>query len=326
LADYRKIEDLNQEYNFMSSGVSIFDINNNIRPVFMIGVGGNGMSALAFWCLGQNTIVWGSDRSQNGYSNAIDRLCKAGLVIKPQDGSGITEFFELYPNGIVLATPAVEKSVPDYIESCRYFGVPLMRSEFLAHVFNNSPIGIAVAGSAGKSSVSAMIFFELYANMMDPSFISGSPVIGFNNGIFGKGPMVIEADESDLSMVNYNYNALVLLNLTREHHEIDLMIDKMSDFLINSRDNSVVVANIDCPNVMEVIKIYKHRLSEKIHKLPNPALRPRVVTFSASGNTKADFYISACDLVSYFPWKTRITLNSITISADSNKSQHSAGP
>ncbi len=197
------------------------------------GVGGSGMSALAQFHALSGGKATGSDRAfdQNQRNRIRAGLEQTGVIIFPQDGSGL----EAGCTGLVVST-AVEDKVPD-VRFARELGIPILhRSELLArHVAQKRTI--AVSGTSGKSTVTAMIFTILHACDQDPSLLTGAalPALvadGFlGNAWAGSGDLlVIEADESDGSLVRYHPWAGVILNLGRDHKEPAELLEMFTTF------------------------------------------------------------------------------------------------
>jgi len=184
------------------------------------GVGGSGMSALAQFLAMRGERVSGSDRAFDRGLNPSGRakLERLGIAILPQDGQGAGG----YCSGVVYST-AVEESVPDFAEARRR-GVPLIhRSELLAHLVASHRT-IAITGTSGKSTTTAMVFEILRAAGLDPSVITGGELIALQReGLWGNAwagnsrLLVIEADESDGSVVRYQPAIAVILNLQKDH-------------------------------------------------------------------------------------------------------------
>lgn len=184
------------------------------------GVAGSGMSALAQFhaMLGGN--VSGSDRAfdRGERPEARALLEGLGIAIVPQDGSGARG-----DCGAVVLSTAVEDAVPDVAEARRR-ELPLVhRSEMLAGWVSEFR-SIAVAGTSGKSTVVAMLFEVLQAAGRDPSVITGGELVRLQaDGLWGNawagrsGLLVLEADESDGSLVRYRPAVGVALNLSRDH-------------------------------------------------------------------------------------------------------------
>lgn len=194
------------------------------RSVHFTGIYGSGMSALAQYLRFQGLSVSGSDRYHESEDTASVRRLLEGLGcrIVPQDGSGIEGDID-----VVSVSTAIEDSNPD-IAAARSRGIPLVhRSDVLAAIIDTRKT-IAVAGTSGKSTVTAMIFEFLEACGRSPSLISGAGLrrlerqgmIG-NAWSGGSDLLVVEADESDGTLVKYRPETAVLLNVSKDHKTID---------------------------------------------------------------------------------------------------------
>ncbi len=188
--------------------------------VHFVGVGGAGMSALAHLRAMTGGATSGSDRSFDRSSGSDEQLrCESlGVRIHPQDGSGVDGA------DLVVVSTAVEPTIADVARAIDR-GVPIAhRSELLAgHV--RARRTIAVTGTSGKSTVTAMIFEALRGAGLDPAVITGGELRALQDGGHrgncwpGRGPLVIEADESDKSLIHYWPAVGVILNLQRDHDE-----------------------------------------------------------------------------------------------------------
>ncbi len=189
---------------------------------FFAGVGGSGMSALAQYHAWRGGVSCGSDRAfDQGERGAIRAaLESAGVAISPQDGSGVAGC-----DALVVST-AVEETVPDVV-AAREGGLEILhRSELLARFVETSR-AVAVTGTSGKSTTVAMIFTILRAAGLHPGVITGGPLVELQDeGLLGNAwadpdgdLLVVEADESDGSLVRYRPWAGVVLNLQRDHKE-----------------------------------------------------------------------------------------------------------
>ena len=194
------------------------------RSFHFTGIFGTGMSALAQYLRFQGIEVSGSDRLLASEDTASMRLLLEGLgcVIVGQDGTGVSE-----DTDALCVSTAIEPSNPD-IAAARTHGVPVIhRSDLLASIIASKRT-IAVAGTSGKSTVTAMIFEFLTACGKSPSLVSGAPLIslerqGLIGNAFSGGSdlLVVEADESDGTIVKYTPEAAVVLNISKDHKEID---------------------------------------------------------------------------------------------------------
>ena len=207
------------------------------------GVAGSGMSALAQYVAQRGGAASGSDRSFDQGGNGPGRalLEKGGVAIFAQDGSGVAG-----DCAAVVVSTAVEAQVPDYAEA-RRLGVPLVhRSELLAH-FVAELRTVAISGTSGKSSTVAMTFEILRGAGLDPSVITGGELIALQReGLWGNAwagrsnLLVIEADESDGSLVRYAPAVGVVLNLQRDHKEMDEVAAMFATFRAQTREAFVL--------------------------------------------------------------------------------------
>jgi len=194
------------------------------RNVHFTGIFGSGMSALAQYLRFQGLTVSGSDRFHASEDTAAIRQSLEGLgcAIVHQDGSGVGA-----DTDVVCVSTAIEDSNPD-ITAAKSRGIPIIhRSDLLAAIIGTKKT-IAVAGTSGKSTVTAMIFEFLTACDKSPSLISGASLRRLEKqGLIGNAYsggselLVVEADESDGSLVKYRPEAAVFLNVSKDHKSTD---------------------------------------------------------------------------------------------------------
>jgi len=197
---------------------------DNYQNIFFIGIAGAGMSALAQYLAGIGKAVSGSDRFfVPGQSNETrDKLEADGITCFLQDGSGITDVTEL-----VIASTAVEDTNVE-IQKAKRLGIPVLRRSELLTLISDTKKTIAVGGTSGKSTTTAMLFDIMDHAGLKPSIISGAGLVRLQkqgkigNAYVGDGEwLVIEADESDGSIVSYHPEVGLLLNIDKDHKEID---------------------------------------------------------------------------------------------------------
>jgi UDP-N-acetylmuramate--alanine ligase len=207
------------------------------------GIAGSGMGALAQYQAMAGGRVSGSDRAfdRGERDDLRAHLERLGIVLHPQDGSGV----EGDCAALVLST-AVESEVPDYARA-RARGVPTVhRSELLAHFVGASRTA-AIAGTSGKSTVVGMTFAILRAAGWRPSLITGGELVELQrhdlvgNAFHDPGStlLVIEADESDGSLVNYEPAVGVVLNLQKDHKETSEVAGLFARFRERCREGFV---------------------------------------------------------------------------------------
>ena len=215
----------------------------DFQNVFFIGVAGSGMSALAQYLQGVGKNVSGSDRyfHPEEYNKTKEQLEAEGISCFLQDGSGITEKTDL----IVVST-AIENTVYE-VQKAKELNIPIIKRSQLLSIIAKSKKTIAVAGTSGKSTTSAMLFQILLDAGLEPSIISGAGLTSIikqgkiGNAAIGKGEwLIIEADESDGSIVQYEPEIGLLLNIDKDHQEIEELIELFSIFKSNTKGLFIV--------------------------------------------------------------------------------------
>ena len=204
--------------------------------IHFAGVGGTGMSALAqFHAFGGGEAT-GSDRllDKGELAGLRAKFEALGIRLFAQDGSGVGPRTER----LVVST-AIEDSNPD-IAKAKSLGVPIVhRADFLAEQAAACRT-LAVTGTSGKSTVAAMVFEILEAAGESPSVITGGGLrLLESRGMVGNAArgqsdmLVIEADESDGSLVRYKPWLGVLLNVGKDHKEIPVLMQMFRTFRSN---------------------------------------------------------------------------------------------
>jgi UDP-N-acetylmuramate-alanine ligase len=219
------------------------------RSVHFAGIFGTGMSALAQYLRFQGITVSGSDRLFASEDTTPMRRSLEGLgcTIVDQNGSGVTA-----DTDVVCISTAIEESNPD-IAAARACGLPVThRSDLLAAIITSKRT-IAVAGTSGKSTVTAMIFEFLTACGKSPSLISGAPLRrlekqGLIGNAFSGGSnlLVVEADESDGTLIKYSPEVAVVLNISKDHKSIE-EIRTLFETLVSQ--SKWIVSNADDPGL-----------------------------------------------------------------------------
>ncbi|OGR51693.1 MAG: hypothetical protein A2049_10345 [Elusimicrobia bacterium GWA2_62_23] len=217
------------------------------NTIHFSGIGGVGMSALAQVAAMEGRPVSGSDRDFDRGRNLEVRaaLEKLGIKIFPQDGSGVNDA----TSELALST-AIEDTNPEVVQA-KARGVKIShRSEILA-AYVNAFDAIAVAGTSGKSTAAAMTFAVLEAGGLEPSIITGGALGALKergligNAYRGKGRvLVVEADESDGTIVRYKARTGVLLNISKDHKEVPELNKIFGAFAGNC---ARVIVNADDP-------------------------------------------------------------------------------
>lgn len=219
----------------------------DFKKVFFIGVAGVGMSAIAQYLAGIGKNVSGSDRyfKEGEFNDTRDKLEAAGIKCFLQDGEGIGTETDL-----VVVSTAIEDTVVE-VQKAKQLNIPIIRRSALLALIAKSKKTIAVGGTSGKSTTSAMLFEILDKANLQPSIISGAGLVSIikegkiGNAKVGAGEwLVIEADESDGSIVQYEPEIGLLLNIDKDHQEIDELMDIFTTFKNNSKKFIVNQSNV----------------------------------------------------------------------------------
>jgi UDP-N-acetylmuramate--alanine ligase len=217
------------------------------QPYFFVGVGGSGMLPLALILRDKGFEVEGSDRSldQGRTAPKFAFLRARGIALHPQDGSGVKS-----ADQIVVASAAVEATVPDIVAAKRAGARVMTRAALLAQLFNEAPVAIGVAGTSGKSTTTGMIGWILHDLKQQPTIMNGAVMRNFVTGdepfassVVGTGDaFVSEVDESDGSIAQFSPKIAVLNNISLDHKSMDELRVLFRDFVGKA---SAAVLNLD---------------------------------------------------------------------------------
>lgn len=216
-------------------------------PYFFCGIGGSGMLPLALILLDQGHIIEGSDRSldQGRTPAKFEYLRARGIRLYPQDGRGVTRAEQ-----VVVASAAVEDTVPDIAAALRVGATRMSRAQMLSALFNAAPTAIGIAGTSGKSTTTGMIAWILHATGKSPTVMNGAVMKNFQapDALFASslvgtsGIFVSEVDESDGSIAGYDPRIAVISNISLDHKSMDELRALFGGFAARAE---TVVLNLD---------------------------------------------------------------------------------
>ena len=206
----------------------------------LIGIGGVGMSALAEALVSMGHAVSGADRLVGSTERALwppslARLMARGVKIFPDDGSGVDPSVER-----VVVSTAIEEDNPGLVRA-RELGIPVVhRAAALAEALSPFKL-VAVAGTCGKSTVTAMLAHVLKSCGLDPFAVNGAAVVGWNGSVIsGKGGYAVaEVDESDKSLTAFSPYAAVITNSSSDHYSKEEM-DSVFDAFVKDVSGPVI--------------------------------------------------------------------------------------
>lgn len=195
------------------------------ESVHIVGIGGVGMSAIAQAYLDIGAEVTGSDRliDHGDMTPTLQTLAQQGVKLFPQNGTAIGDVTTK-----VIVSTAIENDNPDIL-AANERGVEIIhRSQALGELIKDKRV-IAVAGTSGKSTTTAILGWILTYAGLNPTVINGAAIVGWDEeqsriGSVRKGEgewCVIEADESDRSLLRYSPELAIVTNESPDHFDIE---------------------------------------------------------------------------------------------------------
>jgi UDP-N-acetylmuramate--alanine ligase len=241
-----------------------------LGPVHFIAIGGSGMNGIATMLLDSGVAVSGSDRQDSKYLRALEAAGARVYVGHRAE--------QLDQAQTVVASSAIREDNPELAEARRRGLRVLHRSAALGSLMLGRR-GIAVAGTHGKTTTTAMIAHVLTGCGYDPSFVIGGAMTGSTTGgHLGSGElMVVEADESDGSFLQYPAEVAVVTNVDPDHLSNWGTADHYADgFLSFATGDQVrlVVISADDPGAVA--------LTDRLRADQQAGRRIQVITFGVS--------------------------------------------
>lgn len=219
--------------------------------IHFIGVGGSGMSAVARLIAARGYTVSGTNLTETAYFQA---LREAGMDVQLGHDPALVDGAA----AVVVSTAVRETNVE--LVRARELGIPVWhRSEALVRALEGQRL-VAVAGSHGKTTTSAMVAHALHACGIDAGFAVGARVFGIEGAVAGgyagsAGISVLEADESDGSFLRYRPEVSILLNIEPDHLDHHGSLENLhrafADF---AGQSSTVIACVDDPVVRRLVE------------------------------------------------------------------------
>ena len=217
------------------------------QRIHMIGIGGAGMRALAEMLMQRGAGVTGSDLQS---SAATERLTGTGAKVH------VGQQAENIPDGCdrVVFSAAVHPENPELV-AAEQRGLERMKYSQMLGELMAAQCGIAVAGTHGKSTTTAMVAHGLACAGMDPSFIIGAsaPQLGGPSRAGGGRLFVAEACEFDRSFLNMQPTFAAVLNIEEDHldsyKDLDAIIEAFRSFIAKVPVDGVAVVNGEDRNV-----------------------------------------------------------------------------
>lgn len=229
-----------------------------MRKIHFVGIGGIGMSALAAIALSRGDIVSGSDMRPNGLTDALEE--RGAAIRKGHASDNVPDDADL-----VVRSTCIRDDNPEIIKA-KSLGVPvILRGEMLDDVMAGFPLSVAVTGTHGKTTTSALIAHIAESCGKDPTVIVGGEMGSFgSNAKSGHGDMVVaELDESDGYFRNVSVKCAVVTNIEREHMEhygsMENLVSAYDEFIHRVPPEGTVVFNGEDPTLKKITGLLKCR-------------------------------------------------------------------
>ena len=224
-----------------------------ISSAHFIGIGGAGMSGIALVLHERGCRVTGSDLKSSYYVRALE---DAGIEV--HIGHEASTIDAIAPEVVVIST-AIPETNPELIRA-RELGIPIWRRAKMLSYLSHDTVTVAVAGTHGKTTTSAMVASMLDTMGLDPTFLIGGVVEGYGtNGRNGSGGyFVCEADESDGSFLFLNPDIAVVTNIEEDHLDYYGTLENIEEafctFMDLVGDAGTIVVDGDSERLVELAR------------------------------------------------------------------------
>ena len=220
------------------------------KTIHFIGIGGSGMYPLAMIAKQSGFKISGTDQAQN--SKHVKSLREEGITVYSEH-----KYENIQPNSYVVHSTAIKDDNPELVAASENACSILHRSQLLALLSHGKHL-IAVSGTHGKTTTSSLIAHILKHAGLNPTAVIGGELLNYQSSfLYGDGPyFIIEADESDGSLLNYRPFISVVNNIDLDHLDyykgIDHIQDTFLEFIQSTEQDGAVVLNWDDPRCFEI--------------------------------------------------------------------------
>ena len=221
--------------------------------IHCIGIGGIGVSAIAKLLAEKGKHISGTDVSE---SETIKRMRSLGIPIivgkhHPKNIPIKTQ--------VIVYSPAIDEKNPERMAAAKKNIPCISYPEMIGHLMKDM-VGIAIAGTHGKTTTTAIIGHILVSARLDPTVIVGSYAknLGDSNERLGKGNMlVVEADEYRGSFLNYKPTVAVITTIDADHldyyRDLNHILQTFTDFILRMQPDGVCILNADDPTTTDML-------------------------------------------------------------------------
>ena len=215
----------------------------NINKIHFIGIGGISMSALALFCKEKGFLVSGSDVKE---SSLTDKLKKQGIKITEHDKRNVKDC------DLVVYNSAITNENEELKESVK-LNIPLIkRSELLGRIIKSYKESVAISGSHGKTTATAMLTHIISKTKKVTAFIGGEDKV-FSNYIYNDGDFIIaEACEYKKNFLDLEPKIAVVLNIDNDHLDSYKTLENEIETFKTFAFNKILFVNADDENAVKI--------------------------------------------------------------------------
>jgi UDP-N-acetylmuramate--alanine ligase len=236
----------------MKSSVESLESLDTRRDIHFVGIGGCGMSGIALALRSMGYTVSGSDMSE---SATLEKLRKAGVSVSVgHNGGNIPPDTQL-----LVASAAVKPDNPECM-AAEVHGIPIVKYARMLGILMRGKTGIAIAGTHGKTTTTAMVTLALRELGVAPSFVIGGdvPQLGGGSGAGTSEYLVAEACEYDRSFLNLHPRYAIINNIEEDHldyyKDLDEIVAAFRDFALLLPPEGLLVYSVSSTNTARFIR------------------------------------------------------------------------
>ena len=225
------------------------------KKIHMVGIGGIGMSALAFVLAGKGLKVSGSDTAA---SEITSKLIKRGVKVSIGHDSSLVN-----NQDVVVYSTSIRPDNPELLRAGEKNILTIPRMELLKMVMEEKERSVAVTGTHGKTTTTAMVSVLAETAGLKPTVLIGGESNRFDgNAKLGTGDIIVaEVDESDGRFVSLDPTHTVITNIEMEHAEFykdeSHLLGVFRDFLAKMKEGVSLFYRFEDPNLQKIIKYFK---------------------------------------------------------------------
>lgn len=266
--------------------------NKKFNKIHFIGIGGSGMNGIASILLQLGYKISGSDILK---SEITEKLKKLGVVIYLNHAKKNINNVDL-----IVISSSIPSTNPEIVEGKKKNIPILLRAEML-EILMQDKFGIAVSGTHGKTTTTAMIFDIFNENKLDPTIVNGGLIKSINSysKLGDSNYLIAEADESDSSFLYLTPKIIIVTNIEPDHmdyynNDFNLLKYSFLKFINAIPSDGTAIVCLDNIAIQEII----------------PKIKCKIITYGFNKNS--EFYISCYkqnNFISHFTLSRKKELN-----------------